>query len=521
MNVTWVVHKPLELVNGRYSSELASTRYRCLVPAYAMTKLGHNINVVVANKTSIAHEEEIKFSDVIILSKLLYQNVEAIVKYAKKQRKKIIIDFCDSPFSSPEQMEYLPKILNSIDFVTVSTFHMAKIASQYTSKTPVIITDPYEGQKGTPHFSIKNNLNLLWYGHSVNLDTIDAFIPLLLNSNLSITVNFHVITSETQNIRDVFENINTSQDNNIKLSFTPWSVDAVNTALQEADIVVIPSFDDKSKLLKSPNRLVEALWAGRIVVAHPLPSYLEFSDWAVLNTDIVEGISWCLEHPDKIEDRISQGQQYIGKNYNPETIVKIWDQACKKVLQTNPLATSPSVLKSCEPKRLNLGCGDKILSGYINIDVAKSRNGATPDLLCDLHNLSTIETNSIDEILSVHVIEHFWRWEVDAVLQEWVRVLKPGGKMFLECPNLISACKAFLQDPDATSGEGQEGQRTMWVFYGDPAWQDPLMNHRWGYTPNSLINLMKKAGLCNVRQEPAQFKLREPRDMRIVGEKSY
>jgi hypothetical protein len=30
---------------------------------------------------------------------------------------------------------------------------------------------------------------------------------------------------------------------------------------------------------------------------------------------------------------------------------------------------------------------------------------------------------------------------------------------------------------------------------------------------------MQEAGLANVRQEPAQFKLREPRDMRLVGEK--
>jgi hypothetical protein len=59
----------------------------------------------------------------------------------------------------------------------------------------------------------------------------------------------------------------------------------------------------------------------------------------------------------------------------------------------------------------------------------------------------------------------------------------------------------------------------MWVFYGDPSWRDPLMCHRWNYTPQSLRALLEEAGLVNVRQEPAQFKLREPRDMRIVGVK--
>jgi hypothetical protein len=59
----------------------------------------------------------------------------------------------------------------------------------------------------------------------------------------------------------------------------------------------------------------------------------------------------------------------------------------------------------------------------------------------------------------------------------------------------------------------------MWVFYGEPRWQDPLMVHRWGYTPRSLAKVMAQAGLAQIRQEPAQFKLREPRDMRLVGVK--
>ena len=170
-------------------------------------------------------------------------------------------------------------------------------------------------------------------------------------------------------------------------------------------------------------------------------------------------------------------------------------------------------------KRLNLGCGDKILQGYVNVDVVESRRGFKPDVICDLHQLTPFEDNSVDEILSVHVVEHFWRWEVVSVLKEWVRVLKPGGTMILECPNLLSAAHELLMNPDVASGPGGEGQRSMWVFYGDPSWKDPYMVHRWGYTPLSLARVMYEAGLDNLRQEPAQFKLREPRDMRVVGEK--
>ena len=171
------------------------------------------------------------------------------------------------------------------------------------------------------------------------------------------------------------------------------------------------------------------------------------------------------------------------------------------------------------PLRLNLGCGDKLLEGYVNVDIAASRRGLKPDVLCDLRRLDRFPDNHAAEILSVHVVEHFWRWEVAEVLREWVRVLAPGGRMILECPNLISACQTLLADPDQAAAEDARGQQSMWVLYGDPAWQDPLMTHRWGYTPQSLARLMSDCGLVDVRQEPAQFKMRDPRDMRLVGTK--
>src|SRR3954471_1802678 len=156
--------------------------------------------------------------------------------------------------------------------------------------------------------------------------------------------------------------------------------------------------------------------------------------------------------------------------------------------------------------KLNLGCGDKILPGYLNVDVAQKRAGKQPDIVCDVRSLEPIDDEYADEVLAVHVVEHFWRWEVVGVLREWTRVLKPGGLMILECPNLKSACEEFLRDPDAFAGPGREGQRSMWVFYGDPAWQDPLMVHRWGYTPASLAAIMSQAGLVGIPPGTGAFK---------------
>lgn len=167
--------------------------------------------------------------------------------------------------------------------------------------------------------------------------------------------------------------------------------------------------------------------------------------------------------------------------------------------------------------RLNLGCGHQILDGYVNVDIVPSRLGRQPDVICDIRQLHDFPDSSVDEILAIHVVEHFWRWEAGAILSEWVRVLKPRGRMILECPNILTACALLKENPVIAEGSGRDAAQTMWVIYGDPAHQDPLMVHRWGYTPDSLALLMKQAGLVAVRQEPAQFKMKEPRDMRLVG----
>jgi ubiquinone/menaquinone biosynthesis C-methylase UbiE len=169
--------------------------------------------------------------------------------------------------------------------------------------------------------------------------------------------------------------------------------------------------------------------------------------------------------------------------------------------------------------KLNLGCGDKLLPGFINVDTATSRKGVQPDVVCDIRNLSVFKSNCADQILAVHVIEHFYHWEVHPLLEEWKRVLKPDGQIILECPNLLSACQVILSNPEAAASPGLDGRMSMWPLFGDPQWQDPLMCHRWAYTPQSLQRVLEQAGFTAVRQEPAQYKLREPRDMRITGRK--
>lgn len=140
--------------------------------------------------------------------------------------------------------------------------------------------------------------------------------------------------------------------------------------------------------------------------------------------------------------------------------------------------------------------------------VQSAGSALAPDVAADLRALP-FPDNYADEARAIHVIEHFQVWDAPAVLDEWVRVLKPGGALVIECPCLDKIIELF-RVPKIPP------YMTFWGLYGDPRLQDPLMMHHWCYTEKHLAGLMQEAGLVNLRGETPKF--HQPvRDMRIVG----
>lgn len=133
-----------------------------------------------------------------------------------------------------------------------------------------------------------------------------------------------------------------------------------------------------------------------------------------------------------------------------------------------------------------------------------------PDVEADLMQLP-FPDNYADEARAIHVIEHFQVWDAPKVMKEWIRVLKPGGVLAVECPCLDKIVKLF-DVPNIPP------YYTYWGLYGDPRLEDPLMMHHWCYTEGQLLRLMGTCGLVMLKGEPPQFH-QPARDMRIVGVK--
>ena len=83
--------------------------------------------------------------------------------------------------------------------------------------------------------------------------------------------------------------------------------------------------------------------------------------------------------------------------------------------------------------KLHLGCFDRKIHGFINIDI---RNDVNPDVVDDVFKLNKFKENSVDLIYACHVLEHADYVEADEALRRWYQILKPGGKLRLAVPDM-------------------------------------------------------------------------------------
>lgn len=161
-----------------------------------------------------------------------------------------------------------------------------------------------------------------------------------------------------------------------------------------------------------------------------------------------------------------------------------------------------SGLLATHPVRLNIGAGNKRPPGWISIDA----DGAA-DVTCDFTSIP-LPDGCADEAMAIHVIEHVHRWEAPAVLREWMRLLVPGGRLILELPDFKKCCIAVANG--APHQMGKQG------IYGDHSSSNPLMMHKWGWTPDELSQVLREVGFIKIRECDPQFHgKRKHRDMRL------
>jgi SAM-dependent methyltransferase len=94
---------------------------------------------------------------------------------------------------------------------------------------------------------------------------------------------------------------------------------------------------------------------------------------------------------------------------------------------------------------LDIGCGDhKQHPKMIGVDPFAVSDGI--DIKADMWDIP-LEDNSVDFLVSFASLEHISKFKVAPTLQEWQRILKPGGAFAIIVPNLAYALINWLRNP--------------------------------------------------------------------------
>lgn len=91
----------------------------------------------------------------------------------------------------------------------------------------------------------------------------------------------------------------------------------------------------------------------------------------------------------------------------------------------------------CKGRGIEIGsCGRHLVSGSMLVDLITNYSHINPyhvDYIADAHDLPKIASGSLDYVCASHVLEHLAN--PIRALWEWVRILKPGGIIWLKIPD--------------------------------------------------------------------------------------
>jgi predicted SAM-dependent methyltransferase len=100
---------------------------------------------------------------------------------------------------------------------------------------------------------------------------------------------------------------------------------------------------------------------------------------------------------------------------------------------------------------LNIGSGGRGLAGWVNTDAV--RHPGDQSFPCDVRRTLPLADGSVARILAEHVVEHLnFKLEIPKVLEEFLRVLEPGGMLRIIVPDGRRFVEAYLANDSAHWG---------------------------------------------------------------------
>jgi hypothetical protein len=313
MRAVWVSFLPLRKTRTGVTADHASTRYRLLLPAQAIA--GSKVTYLgsAANRRTLL--ERFAGAEAVVLGKVVDPSLGRVALEVLEQLRttgvRVVVDFSDDHFDDAALGPIYRALASAADAVVAATPGLAETLRDHTAVPVTAITDPVEGKRGEARESVRRPPRLLWFGHPNNLRTLAFGMPQIERCCADAQVTLMTAPG--------------AETDSPSVRVRAWSLEGLFEELRDCDAVIIPSDPhDPRKAVKSPNRFTESLWAGRFVLAHPLPSYQPLGPFGWVGEDLGEGLAWLLDNPGAAAARVRAGQAAVAERFSPQAIGRAW-----------------------------------------------------------------------------------------------------------------------------------------------------------------------------------------------------
>lgn len=345
---------------------VASFRYRCLIPAWALQQAGHD-SVIFAEQ----HPDPNSF-DALIVVKQAGERLHDVARAFRSRGKPVFLDLCDNIFvpgyaqrRGPElSAESAGDLARHADAIVTPTRALERVARRHLGEEvaswvvpdaaitpdayqaisawlPQAVASPVLGLSAGKElhddetFGVESDwqvdhlpedtARVIWFGrhgsfHSdFGMALLKPVIEELERAHRDRPIELVVISNNRVRFDALTHGVN------IFTRYETWSNERVFFELSRADLFVMPSGADPFSLCKSANRAVLALANNVPVVATYLESLEPLRDVMMLD-DWRTGIDSYLFEPHTVRDHLARAQPILAQHFSIDAVGRQWSE---------------------------------------------------------------------------------------------------------------------------------------------------------------------------------------------------
>ncbi len=302
---------PLDPLQFR-SSPIASERLRLSYVEEAAKQSGYKITGSILINGS---------PDVIYISKItedMYKLILQTIQSIKNTSTTVLIDYTDDILAGnfdDERVKIYEELIKINSIFVVPVEGLSKQLHKRGKKTFVIpdgienipIIDPCKKNN--------NKINILWNGHSSN---INSLLRVISNELIDFNYNLHIVSNTTS--FEILRDVRLKNAPKCKLIGYIWSIDKLKDVSKNCDFAILPS----DKIWASANRLVTNFRLGLPVIAETISSYKPYSNYYCNFKK--EDVSDIFRSQEKWYNLVREAQIKTQEDFSNKRLISLWKE---------------------------------------------------------------------------------------------------------------------------------------------------------------------------------------------------